>query len=173
MKDGNVYEYGFAEALDKDDFNVKLQSLKDRWESLCPGFFDWFKKTKVSQFLKIVTQTARTGYDSEALYYQNDIESIHAVEERKKCFKKENIATALSNIQSIVKREEEDEIHGLYGTGNYVLAPEFKSFRVLGHIWHSWSEERKKNHIEAFRNHKPTIMDTFTMLSNLGNHEFA
>ena len=73
-KDGNVYEYSIAEALDEDDFNVKLQSLKDRWESLCPGFFDWFKKTRVSQFLESLIQTARIGYDSEALCYQNDLE---------------------------------------------------------------------------------------------------
>ena len=171
VKDGNVYEYGLAEALDEDDFNIKLQSLKDRWESLCPGFFNWFKKTRVSQFLKSVIQAARIGYDSEALYYQNDIESIHAVEKRKQCFKKASIATALSNIQSIVKRE--DEIRALYGTGNYVLALEFKRFRLLSHIWHSWSEERKKKHIEAFRNHKPTIQNTFTMPSNSSNHEFA
>ena len=73
VKGGNVYEYGLAEALDEDDFNVKLQSLKDCWESFCPGFFDWFKKTRVSQFLESVIQTARIGYDSEALYYQNYI----------------------------------------------------------------------------------------------------
>ena len=118
VKDRNVYEYGLAEALDEDDFNIKLQSLKDRWESLCPGFFNWFKKTRVSQFLKRVIQAARIGYDSEALYYQNDIESIHTVEKRKQCFKKENIAAALSDIQSIVKHIEEDEIRALYGTGN-------------------------------------------------------
>ena len=68
VKDGNAYEYGLAEALDGDDFTIKLQSLKDRWESLCPGFFDWLKKTRVSQFLESVTQTARIGYDSEVLY---------------------------------------------------------------------------------------------------------
>ena len=30
VKDGNIYEFGLAEALNEDDFNVKLQSLKDR-----------------------------------------------------------------------------------------------------------------------------------------------
>ena len=118
VKDGNVYEYGLAEALDEDDFSIKLQSLKDSWESLCPGFFNWFKKTRVSQFLKRRIQAARIDYDSEAFYYQNDIESIHAVEKRKQCFKKENIAAALSDIQSIVEHKEEDEIRALYGTGN-------------------------------------------------------
>ena len=168
VKDGNVSEYGLAEALDKDDFNMKVQSIKDHWESLCTGFFDWFKK-RTSQFL-------------ESLYYkllelvmiqkQNDIESIHTVKKRKQCLKKENIATALSNIQSIIKCKEH-EIRALNSTGSYVLAPEFKKFQVLSYIWHSWSEECKTNHIEAFRNHKPTIQDTFTMPLNSGNHEFA
>ena len=45
---GSVYEYGLAEAQDFDDFNAKLVSLKEKWESLCPGFYAWFlKKRKV------------------------------------------------------------------------------------------------------------------------------
>ena len=35
----NYYEYGLAESIDSEEFDVK--SLKDRWESLCPGFFNW------------------------------------------------------------------------------------------------------------------------------------
>ena len=85
------------------------------------------RKQEFHNFSKALMQTARIGYDSEALCYQNDIWSIHAVEKRKQCFKKENITTALSNIQSIFKLEEEDQIRTSYGTGNYVLAPEFKS----------------------------------------------
>ena len=30
VKDGNIYEFELAEALNEDDFNVKLQSLKGR-----------------------------------------------------------------------------------------------------------------------------------------------
>ena len=35
----NFYEYGIVEAIDPDDFKAKLDSLEDRWEALCQGFY--------------------------------------------------------------------------------------------------------------------------------------
>ena len=34
----NFYEYGIVEVIDVDDFNAKLDSLEDQWESRCPEF---------------------------------------------------------------------------------------------------------------------------------------
>ena len=34
----NFYEYGLVEVIDVDDFNAKLDSLEDQWESRCPEF---------------------------------------------------------------------------------------------------------------------------------------
>ena len=33
-----------ADADDEDDFNIKLSSVKDIWEDIAPGFWDWFVK---------------------------------------------------------------------------------------------------------------------------------
>ena len=33
-------DFGLAESQDKPDFNAKLPSLKGKWESRCPGFYD-------------------------------------------------------------------------------------------------------------------------------------
>ena len=38
----NFYEYGIVEVIDPDNFNTKLDSLEDRWESLYPRFNQWF-----------------------------------------------------------------------------------------------------------------------------------
>ena len=54
-----MYEYGLAEAQDFDDFNAKLVSLKEKWESLCPGFYAWFLKKE--KFEKSVIASAREG----------------------------------------------------------------------------------------------------------------
>ena len=43
-------------------------------------------------------------------------------------FKKESIEVALSNIQKIIQREENDEIYALYGAGNYCLFPVYQNF---------------------------------------------
>ena len=110
----NYYEYGIAESIDSEEFEVKLESLKDPWESLCPGFSE------------SVIQSAHGNTDIKGLFYQNDIESLHAKEKRNQHFKTETFAAAISNIQ----REQNDEIRAIYGADNYVLSPEYKKFQV-------------------------------------------
>ena len=164
----NFYDYGIAEAIDPDDFNTKLDSLEDRWEALCPGFHQWFIWNRRPLFLKSVIQSARLNSDSTGLYYQNDIESIHASEKRYQNFKKESIEVALSNIQKIMQSEENDKIHALYGAGNYCLSTEYQKFKVASHVWHCWSEESKADHLRKFREYVPNISDTFCMPANVG-----
>ena len=104
----NFYEYGIiVEAI---NFNTKLDSLEDRWESLCPGLHQWFVRNRKPLFLESVNQSTRLNSDSTGLYYQNGIESIHAIEKCYKNFKKESTEVAFSNIQKIIQREENDEI---------------------------------------------------------------
>ena len=75
---------------------------------------------------------------------------------------------ALSNIQKIIQREENDEICALYGAGNCCLSPEYQQFQVASHVWHSWSEERKADHLRKFREYVPNISNTFCMPTNAG-----
>ena len=130
----NFYEYGIVEAIDPDDFNAKLNSLEDLWEALCPGFHEWFVRKRRYLFLESVIQSARLNSDSTGLYYQNDEESIHASEKRYQNFKKESFEVAISNIQKIIQRKENDKI---YGADNYCLSPEYRKFQVASHAWHS------------------------------------
>lgn len=39
---GSVYDYGLAETHDFGNFSAKLISLKENWENLCPGLYQWF-----------------------------------------------------------------------------------------------------------------------------------
>ena len=164
----NFYEYGIAEAIDPDDFNTKLDFLEDRWEALWPGFHQWFVWNRRFLFLESVIQSARPNSDSTGLYYQNDIESIHASEKRYQNFEKESIEVALSNIQKIIQREENDKIRALYGAGNYCPSPEYWKFQVASHVWHSWSGERKADHLRKFKEYVPNISDTCRMPANVG-----
>ena len=81
-------------------------------------------------------------------------------------FKKESIEVALRNIQKIVQREENDEIHAPYAAGNYCLSPKYQKFQVASHMWHSWSEERREGHLIKFTEFVPNISDTFRMPAN-------
>ena len=46
---GAIKEYGLADSIEKDDFEVCLESLRSIWETLCPGFYECFScKRKIS-----------------------------------------------------------------------------------------------------------------------------
>ena len=41
---GAIKEYGLADSIEKNDFEVRLESLRSIWETLCPGFYEWFSR---------------------------------------------------------------------------------------------------------------------------------
>ena len=88
---GGYYEFGLAEAINKDDFDIKLLSLQEKWDALCPGFFSWFQKRRSSLFVESVIQSARDNTDVQGLYYQNDVESMHYVEKLNQQFEKKPV----------------------------------------------------------------------------------
>ena len=48
-----------ADADDEDDFDVKLESLKNVWEKAAPAFHEWFRKTRSQQFKDSLIMSAR------------------------------------------------------------------------------------------------------------------
>ena len=52
---GTLYEYGLAESSDEEEFCGKLNSLQQKWESRCEGFFDWFCGNRKQKFINSVT----------------------------------------------------------------------------------------------------------------------
>ena len=71
-----------AESPDKPDFTAKLASLKEKWQSCCPGFYNWFLKHRKEKFENIVIASARDGSNVFGMFYQNDIESLHFIEKK-------------------------------------------------------------------------------------------
>ena len=39
---GTVKELGLADSLMIKDFDSNLDNVKEKWEQLCPGFYEWF-----------------------------------------------------------------------------------------------------------------------------------
>ena len=60
--------FGLADAFNKEDYEVKLASLQEKWNSLCPEFFGWFKKKPSDFFVEGVIQSARECSDVCGLY---------------------------------------------------------------------------------------------------------
>ena len=162
----DTFEQGLADADDSADLEGKLNSLKARWEKLCPGFYDWFAKQRKTEFIECVIKSAREGTNIDGLYYQNDIESLHAVEKRIQNFKKGSINDAVRTINELIKREEKQEVMALYGGGDYALSQPYQNWYAPN--WHSWDEDRREKYLEKFRAAKPCLESTFVKPANSG-----
>ena len=127
---GSLYEYGLAEAEDIADFILKLTTLEKRWESLCPRFYQWFVANRKEKFEESVICSARKSTSINGMFYQNDIESLHFIEKRIRCFQKKTVFEAAQALKALALRQENGEIRAVYGAGNYVLSKDFSKFKV-------------------------------------------
>ena len=66
----------------------------------------------------------------------------------------------------LIDREENEEVLALYGGGRYVLSQEHKNWYAP--MWHSWTPEKRKQHISDFRAAAPTLELTFVRPVNDG-----
>ena len=134
-------EPGLAEAENEDDFETKLDSLKVLWERNCQGFHKWFLKNRKKIFQACVITSARKGTEVNGMYYQNDVESLHAIEKRVQGFTKMDVLGAIKTVQ-VMEREDNDERVAMYEAGNYILTPackivyqhRYKQFRLCAHV---------------------------------------
>ena len=119
-------------------------------------------------FIESVIQSARDGTNIQGLYYQNDVESQHAVEKCIQHYKKEDVLVVINNLQRLSDRQDAEEVRALYGAGNYRLAESYRKFLVKSSEWHNWSEKRRHDHVSKFRKYVPTMSDSFTKPRNSG-----
>jgi len=117
---GTSYEYGIVESLDEDDLCIKLDSLKDKWNALIPGFHTWFIENRKEMFIGSVIDSARKDIKIDGLFYQNDVESLHHVEKCIQGYKKEDVLQVIRNLKRLSDRQDAEEVRALYGAGSYV-----------------------------------------------------
>ena len=56
---GAIKEYGLADSIEKGDFEVHLELLRSIWETLCPGFYEWFSRKQKHLFQSSIIESAR------------------------------------------------------------------------------------------------------------------
>ena len=52
-----VFHPGLVDADDQDDLEAKLASLKETWNTMLPGFHDWFQKKRITLFIESVIRS--------------------------------------------------------------------------------------------------------------------
>ena len=120
-------------------------------------------------FVKSVIKSARSGTQIEGLFYQNDIESLHALENGTGKFKKQDVLEAVDTLKKLYERENNDECMAIFGSGNYVLVPAYSPFKVDAETWHhTWSPSQREEHMKRFRQYVPNAYAYFNKPLNAG-----
>ena len=54
-----MVEYGLEDSKDTNDLTARLESLRESWENVCPGFHEWFVSKRKAVFQNSVIECAR------------------------------------------------------------------------------------------------------------------
>ena len=146
----NVKEYGLVDSKDNEDFAVRLESLRQTWENLCPGFHDWFSRERKQFFESNIIKSMRKQTNVQGLFYNDSIEPRHFREKKEQCFKKATVQEVITILKSLVTRQEDDEIRAMYGSRPYQLSRPFKKFEIDFLKWLGMDLRRRMKHVEQF-----------------------
>ena len=121
-----IKEYGLADSKNKEDFAVRLESLRQTWENLYPDFHDLFSRKRKQLFESKVIESARKQTNVQGLFYNKSMQSQHFWEKKEQCFKKGIVQEEIATLKSLVTRQEDDEIRAIYGSRRCRLSRQFK-----------------------------------------------
>ena len=83
-----MMEYGLVDSKDVSDLAKRLESLRESWENLFPGFHKWFVSKRKAIFQNSVIECARKNTNVHGLFYNNSIECQHYLENKEQSFRK-------------------------------------------------------------------------------------
>ena len=137
---------GLADA-DALDFQVKLCSLKEPWEEIAPGFYDYFVKIHSKNFLDCLVLSARKELGIEGCYYSNGLELKHRLQ--KKQLREAEIPKEVTRVSETLLAWANDNYYleatkalrdfGIAWRKSIVILKELQKFRL------NTAEENKKN----------------------------
>ena len=125
-----MIEYGLADSKDADDLTTRLESLRESWENLCPGFHKWFLSKRKAIFENSVIECARKNNNVHGLFYNNSIECQHYLEKKEQSFRKGTVEDVIKTFKSLVERQQDEEVRAIYRSAPYRLSDRYKKFEV-------------------------------------------
>lgn len=121
---GDTFYTGLVDSEDLQDFNEKLEKLKQEWNSICPEFYEWFVKTQAELFSTCMIQSVRScaglGYPP-SMYTTTNNESINRVLKDQVHYKKQEWPQFNSKMFDLVKDQQEEFKKAVCGNGEYEL----------------------------------------------------
>ena len=160
VQEGEVFSKGLVDAASEETFDLQLQQLCERWNTLVPGFHEWFVDTQASTFqmymIAPVREKAQLG-SPPPRYITNSNESANCTVKRWVGFTKSSWPAFVDKLQKLVEAQQSELSCAVYGSREYLLAPHMLSFQVNQLSWHHMTAKQRIAHIHKM------VMSTQTL----------
>ena len=158
---GSTYMHGLVDCCTEEDFREKLLKYKDVWNvresayapSSGPRFYDYFHRYKADvvchTMLRSVRESAGLGLPPST-FTTNASESINAMLKRKVNYKESEWPQFCSEVQQLVKQQQEEVIRALSGRGQYRLLSQYSHYSVSASVWGKMRPEQRCELVNKF-----------------------
>ena len=166
-----ILQDGLADAIDEEDFDIKIDSIRYIWEELSPGFHEWFVKNRSQMFKDCLILSSREKLGITKRFSTKALEAKHRLQ--KKVLREDKtpkkVVAVLETLKDWVDGYYKEVRRALRGIGKYRLAIEFEHFYVPPARWVSWSDKRRNQHFDKFMQADTHVFAFEKPKSNAGN----
>ena len=106
-------------------------------------------------------EIARSGTAFQVLFCNNNIECQRFHKKLEQLYKKGSLETVISTLQNLVKRQENEKIKAIYGSGSYSLSNQYSKFKTDLVKWRSTPGNYRMKHVKKLGMYKPTHDDEY------------
>ena len=154
---GTVFQEGLVDSTDVEDFQAKLESLIEKWNTLANSssadmaeFIDWFKANKVEvirdTMLRPVREECGLGNPPE-IFTTNPSESMNAVLKRKLDFRKSELPVFVEKMKEVVGEQQKEVERAVIDRGKYCLRSEYRFLQVSQDKWFTMNAQQRAKHL--------------------------
>ena len=72
-----MIEYGLPDSKDANDLATRLDSHRESWENISPGFHKWFVGKRKAIFQNSAIECAKENANVRGIFYNNSIDCQH------------------------------------------------------------------------------------------------
>ncbi len=154
-----------VDADDQYDLEAKFASLKETWNTMLPGFHDWFKKKRINLFIEFINRSPLDRATLGNSFYNNWLEVLHKLQKKKIEHEVCQISKALEQWKKSYNREA---ARAIFEHGKYNIAPAFEHFYVKPPKWFRWNEMQEKQHITSVIQFTPKRSELYNKPKHAG-----
>ena len=171
---GSVFCEGLVDCSSHDEFQQKLEVLKERWEKFEVGdgdrFYEWFCEHKAvvieETMLKPVREDAGLGCPPQS-FTTNASETANFILKNKVDYKQNQLLEFVEKLKQVIDDQEKEVEKAVIQRGKYRFKSEYKYLEVPEGQWYKMTPQQRKKCLDRIAHASVTgVSDTPTIDSS-------